>query len=318
MITYLTEDDVAAILDVPIAMELLADASRKLVAGEASVAPRQRVASGGVMMNVLAAALDGRVGHKTYPVARPRGATFWFTLFGNDGRMLALIEADRLGQLRTGAASGLATDVLARPDAKIATIAGCGWQARTQLEAVCIARPLIERAYAYGRDPGRQRAFCDEMTERLQIPVEPADDLATAVAAADVVITMTNAAEPLLHGSMLREGTHINAAGSNRATSAEIDPEVVQRSAIVAVENLAQARVESGDLIHAERAGTFDWSRMVLLEDIVAGTAPARADASQITLFESLGIGLWDIAAANYVYDRAIERNMGRPVDIPG
>jgi ornithine cyclodeaminase/alanine dehydrogenase-like protein (mu-crystallin family) len=317
MITYLTEDDVAAILDVPTAIDLLADASRKLVAGEASVAPRQRVSSGGVLMNLLGAALDGRVGHKTYPVVRPHGARFWFTLYGSDGHMLALMEADRLGQIRTGAASGLATRVLARPDANVAAIAGCGWQARTQLEAVCIARP-IERAYAFNRDAERRRAFCEEMTAKLKIPVEPADDLATAVGMADVVITMTNATQPVVHGSMLREGTHVNAAGSNRATSAEIDPEAVRRSAIVAVENVAQARVESGDLIDAERAGAFDWSRAVLLEDIVAGTAPARSDPAQITLFESLGIGLWDIAAANYIYDRAVERGLGRQVDIPG
>jgi len=317
MIRYLSEADVAALLDVPTAIELLAAASRKLVSGEATCAPRQRVTSGGVLMNVLAAGLDGRVGHKTYPIARPRGATFWFTLFGNDGRMLALIEADRLGQMRTGAASGLATHALARPDAKVATVIGTGWQARTQLAAVCATRP-IEQAFAYGRNAEHARTFCDEMQTTLDIPVVPVTDLAAAVGVADVVITMTNASDPVLFGAMLREGTHVNAAGSNKATSAEIDAEVVRRASIVAIEHLAQSKMEAGDLLRAESAGAFDWSRATLVQEIVAGVAPGRTSAAEITLSDGIGIGLWDIAAANHVYDRALEAGLGREIDIPG
>jgi ornithine cyclodeaminase/alanine dehydrogenase-like protein (mu-crystallin family) len=239
------------------------------------------------------------------------------TLFGNDASMLALIEADKLGQLRTGAASGLATRVLARPDAHVATIVGTGWQARTQLEAVCRVRP-IERAYAYGRDPAHRQLFCDEMSALLGLPVEPATDLAGALAVSQVAITMTNATDPVLFGAQLAPGTHVNAAGSNRAVAAEIDAEVVRRATVVAVENVAQAKVESGDLLLAERAGAFDWSRAVLLSDLVAGRVPGRTSPGDITLFESLGIGLWDIAAASYVYDRCVETGRGREVDLPG
>ena len=182
MIRYLTEEDVDALLDVPTAIDLLEGASRKLLSGEAMCAPRQRVASNGVTMNVLPAALDGRVAHKTYPVARPRGATFWVTLFGNDGRMLALIEADKLGQLRTGAASGLATRELARGDAALMTIVGTGWQARTQVAAVAHVRPL-ERVFAHGRNADHTRVFCAEMSETLGIPVVPSQNLALDVGA---------------------------------------------------------------------------------------------------------------------------------------
>jgi ornithine cyclodeaminase/alanine dehydrogenase-like protein (mu-crystallin family) len=317
VIRYITEADVAATLDVATAIELLDSAARALAAGTAAIAIRQRVSSGGVTMNLMGAALDGRVAHKTYPVARPRRARFWVTLFGNDASMLALIEADKLGQLRTGAASGLATRVLARPDARVATIVGTGWQARTQLEAVCRVRP-IERAYAYGRDPARQRAFCDDMTALLQLPVEPANDLAGALARSQVAITMTGASEPVLFGAQLAPGTHVNAAGSNRATAEEIDADVVRRASVVAVESVAQAKVESGDLLGAERAGAFDWSRAVLLSDLVAGNVPGRAHDDDVTLFESLGVGLWDIAAASYVYDRCVESGRGREVDLPG
>jgi ornithine cyclodeaminase/alanine dehydrogenase-like protein (mu-crystallin family) len=286
------------------------------VAGNAAVTPRQRVASGGVRLNVMAAGLGGRVGHKTYPIAAASGARFWFTLFGGDGSTLAIIEADNLGQMRTGAASGLATRYMARADASVATIAGTGWQARSQLEAVCRVR-RIERAYAYGRNPDRARAFCIEMSGLLDIPVDPVTDLAHAVRRSHVVSTMTNASEPLVLGSMLAEGTHVNAAGSNRATAAEIDAEVVRRAEIVAVELVAQAKVESGDLLAAERAGAFAWGREVSLADIVAGNTPGRTSDAQITLFESLGIALWDIAAGNHVYDRCVAEGRGRDVELP-
>ena len=323
-VRYLREADVAALLDVSTAIDLLDAACRKLVAHEAENAPRIRVAStvpavekpGAVRMNLLGAALDGRVGHKCYPVAPPHGATFWFTLFGSNGAMLALIEANTLGQIRTGAASGLATRALARKDARTAAIVGTGWQARTQLAAMCAVRP-IERAYAWGRDAGRLRAFCDEMSPQLGIAVDPRTDVAAAVGEADVIAVMTSASEPLVLGTMVRAGTHVNAAGSNRATSAEIDPALVQRSAVVALDDAAQARVESGDLLLAERNGAWDWSRAVLLADIVAGSIPGRANDTDVTLFESLGIGLWDIATGSYVYDRAVERGVGTDVTLP-
>ncbi len=324
-VRYLTESDVASLLDVPTAIDLLDAACRKQVAREAENAPRQRVMATDltpgnpvvIRMNLLGAALDGRVGHKAYPVSPPNGATFWFTLYGTSGEILALIEADRLGQIRTGAASGLATRVLARADARVAAMIGTGWQARTQLAAMCAARP-IERAYAWSRTPANVAAFCAEMTTKLGIPIEPATTAADAVRDADVVSVMTNASEPVLRGAWLREGTHVNAAGSNRATASEIDAEAVRRAALVAVDDLAQAKVESGDLIAAvQDAHAWDWSRAVRLADIVAQTKPGRANASDITLFESLGIGLWDIAAANHVYDRALERNVGTDIAIP-
>jgi ornithine cyclodeaminase/alanine dehydrogenase-like protein (mu-crystallin family) len=324
-VRYLTEADVAALLDVPTTIDLLDAACRKQVAHAAENAPRQRVMSSDltpgnpavIRMNLLGAALDGRVGHKAYPVAPPNGATFWFTLYGTSGEILALIEADRLGQIRTGAASGLATRALAREDARIAAIIGTGWQARSQLAAMCAVRP-IERAYAWSRNPENVRAFCAEMSASLGVPVLPAGTAEDAVRDADVVAVMTNAAEPVLRGAWLRAGTHVNAAGSNRASTSEIDAEAVSRAALVAVDDVAQAKVEAGDLIAAvQDAHAWDWSRAVRLADIVAGKHPGRANADDITLFESLGIGLWDIAAANHVYDRALERGVGTDIAIP-
>jgi alanine dehydrogenase len=315
MIRFISEEDVKATLDVTTAIDLLDAAARALAAGTATVTPRQRPFTTGLRMNLMGAGLDGRIGHKCYPIGK-KGANFVVTLYGDDASMLALIQASALGAIRTGAASGLATRLMARPDAKVATIIGTGYQAHTQLEAVCRVRP-IERAYAAGRKPEHTRAFCEEMSAKLGIPVEPANDVAGAVRGSDIVTTMTSASEPVLFGSMLAPGTHVNAAGSNRDTSAEIDPEVVRRAGIVALELLPQAKIESGDLLLAERAGTWDWSRAVLLSDIVTGKTPGRTSDDQITLFESLGIALWDIAAANHIYDACVKSGRGREVDLP-
>jgi alanine dehydrogenase len=316
MIHFISEEDVDAVFDVKTSIELLDSAARALAAGTASNTPRQRPTTTGIFMNLMGAGLDGRIGHKCYPIARPRGANFMVTLYDNDASLLALIQSNRLGQIRTGAASGLATRLMAREDAGIAAIVGTGRQARTQLEAVCRVRP-IKHARAVGRNPEHTQKFCTEMSAMLGISVEPAADVATAVRGSHVVITMTSAVDPLVLGSMLEPGMHVNAAGSNKASAAEIDADVVRRAAIVAVEDLAQAKIESGDLLRAEKAGAWDWSRAVLLSDIVTGKVPGRTSEDQITLFESLGVAIWDIAAANYIYDQCIKTGRGREVDIP-
>ena len=317
-IRYITEADVAASLDVPTAIELLDRAARALAAGEAMSMPRQRPRTGKTTMQVLPAAYAGRLGHKVYLTGVPRGGVrFWVTLYdAESGMMLAMLEADVLGQIRTGAASGLATRVMARADARIGAVIGTGRQAGTQLEAICRVRPL-EVVRVSSRNAERGQSFCAAMRTRVGAQIEYVPDGAAAVRDADVVCTITNAADPVLLGAWLKPGAHVNAAGSNHATRREIDAEVARRAAVIAVEDVAQAKVESGDLLGAEREGAFAWDRALRLADIVAG-APARTGAEQITLFESLGVGLWDVAAANHVYDRCVATGRGREVDLTG
>jgi ornithine cyclodeaminase/alanine dehydrogenase-like protein (mu-crystallin family) len=310
---YLTESDVGATLTMADALRLLDAAAQKIAAGQAMNAPRARVSAGGAMLQVLPAALDGRVAHKSYTVGS-RGARFWVTLYAPDGTLLAMIEANALGQIRTGAASGLATRLLARADAVTLGIIGTGFQARTQIEAICQVRP-IEHVRVYGRDAQRLAAFCHEVGAGLDRPVTPAASAQDAVSAADIVATMTSSTTPVFAGAWLRPGTHVNAAGSNRAIAAEIDVETVRRAAVVAVEDVAQAKIESGDLIAACDAGAFTWDRAVRLADIAAGSCVGRTDAAQITLFESLGVGIWDIAVASHVYDASVAA--GRGVVLP-
>jgi alanine dehydrogenase len=313
---YLTEADVAATFSMTDALRVLDAAARKIADGSAMNAPRQRVGAGGAMLQVLPAALDGRSGHKCYTVAK-RGATFWVTLYGPDGAMLALIEANTLGQIRTGAASGLATRYMARGDARSLGMIGTGFQARTQIEAICAVRP-IEHVRVWGRNPERLRAFCAELSGRLDRGFQAVGSARAAVAGADVVGTMTSSSEPVIAGEWLEPGTHVNAAGSNRASASEIDVETVRRSAIVAVEDVAQAKIEAGDLLAAVAAGAFDWTQAIRLADIVAGRAPGRTVREQITLFESLGVGIWDVAAANHIYDACVEQHRGTELPFPG
>ena len=314
---YLTEGDVVATLTMHDALGLVEDAARALAEGRAQNRPRQRAYLPSSVIQVLAAAYGSRMGHKTYTVAmKGRGAKFWYSLFNDNGEMLAIMEADALGQIRTGAASGVATRFLAREDAKTLAVIGTGWQARSQLEACFHVRP-ISRILVYGRDPKRRADFCEQMSERVSATIEPVETARAAVEQADVICTMTSANTPVFEGTWLKEGTHVNAAGSNRANAQEIDVETVTRASVVAVEDLDQAKVESGDLRNANETAHWSWEHATRLSDIVAGHALGRTGDDQITLFESLGIGLWDLAAASHVFDRCIVEGRGTKLPIP-
>lgn len=314
---YLTEQDVVATLTMADAVRLVEEAARALAEGGAENRPRQRVRSGTTMLHVLPASMGERLGHKSYTSApKPRGARFWYFLYAASGEMLAILEADHLGRIRTGAASGVATKFLARPESRTMAIIGTGSQAPTQVEAVCAVRP-IARVLAWGRDPDRLRAFCETASKSCGIPVLPAPSAEEAVGAADVVATITNARTPVLFGAWLRPGAHVNAAGSNRAAAQEIDVETVRRAGVVAVEDLAQAKVESGDLRTANESEGWQWQDAVRLSDVVAGHALGRTSDEQITLFESLGIGLWDLVSASHVYDACLAAGRGTRLAMP-
>lgn len=316
-IRYITEADVAAVLNVQTTIELLDAAARAHAAGDAMSMPRQRPRVGSTTMQVLPAAYDGRLGHKTYITGiKGAGVRFWVSLWdASTGAMLTTIEADTMGQIRTGAASGIATRALANPHAKIGTILGTGRQAWSQLEAICAVRPL-EVVRIWSRTPTNAEAFRAKMQPRVKARLDVVHDVQTAVADADVICTITNASEPFLRGEWLKPGAHVNAAGSNHATKAEIDAELVSRAQTIVVEDVAQAKVESGDLLAAERAGTFSWPQAQRLCDVIAGNVPGRTDDTAITLFESLGIGLWDVAAASAVLAACEAEGRGRLVTL--
>ena len=312
MALYLTETDVASLLDMRLALDALEEAFRARARGEAFNSPRGRLPVSGGAYNFMAATwpAKGIAGHKAYTGTR-KGARFHVTLYDASGAgLLAVIEAGRLGQVRTGAASGVATKFMAREDATVAAVIGSGYQAETQLEAIAAVRRLTA-ARVFSRTPERRNAFAGKMSERLGVPVSAAASAADCVRGADIVVTVTNSAEPVLTGDMLGPGMHINAAGANSWLRRELDTAAVARCGTVAVDDIEQAKIECGELMRAAETGHFSWDRAIQLDRVVAADLPGRRSADEITLFESQGIALEDIAVAERVYRLALERGLG-------
>jgi alanine dehydrogenase len=316
MSLLLTEADVKAILTMPLAMELVEESFRRLADGTAVSRPRQRLrlAEKGLMHYMAASdSAGGYLGLKIYTVS-PSGARFLVPLFsGHSGELLALIEANYLGQMRTGAASGVATRVLARADARVAAMIGTGLQARTQLEAVALARKL-EVVRAYGKNAERREIFARDMTARIGVPVTPVPTAEEAVRGADILITCTTSTTPVVDGHWLERGVHINAAGVNFANKREIDSETVRRADVIAADSVEQSKIEAGDLILAFGDELQRWNSVRELSDIISGKVAGRTSPEQITLFKSNGIAIEDIVVGGRVYELARERGMGREV----
>jgi alanine dehydrogenase len=318
MTLLLTEADVRSLLTMPIVLEIVEESLRRQGNGELILHPRRRIKlPDNALLHYMAAAdtVRGYIGMKIYTVARG-AARFVVPLFrSTTGEMAALIEADALGQLRTGAASGVATKYLANANVRTACIIGTGYQARTQLEAIAAVRRL-ERVRAFGRDPERREKFCDEMSERICLAVEPTNSAEEAVKGAEIIITATSATKVVLEGAWLAPGMHINAMGANWPQKRELDSAAVDRANRVVTDSLEQSKMEAGDLIQAFGEDQSRWNAVQELSQIVAGKTPGRNNADQITLFKSNGIASWDLAAAVRVFEMAVARNMGQSIPL--
>jgi ornithine cyclodeaminase/alanine dehydrogenase-like protein (mu-crystallin family) len=315
MVLFLNEPQVTELLSMEMAITAVEEALKQHGFGTAINNPRRRVRLPTGQLHLMSAALPTRgvIGYKAYTAFRGK-ARFHVMLYSADtGDLLAILQADRLGQMRTGAASGVATNYMARREAQSVGIFGTGWQARSQLEAVCAVRP-IQSIKAFGRDATRRQTFCSEMSQQLGIPVEPADTPEAAVRGMDVVITSTSAREPLFDGKWLEPGAHLNAIGSNALIRREIDDTSVRRSSLIVVDSKEQARLECGDLLGPIERGLIHWEQVRELGEVVAGFIPGRRQASDITLFESHGLAIWDLAAGMAVYEAAKSKGIGREI----
>jgi alanine dehydrogenase len=318
MALYLTESDVRQLLTMPLAIDLVETSFRRLASDSATNHSRQRLqVPGKTILNYMAAADSegGYLGLKIYSIAKGSARFIVPLISAETGDMAALIEADYLGQVRTGAASGVATKFLAREDAHSAAIIGTGSQARTQLEAIACVRKL-KRVRAYSRDPQRRDRFAKEMSGRIGIAVETTSTAEEAVRGADIICTATTSATPVVEGRWIGSGAHINAIGINVPQKQEIDAEAVRRAGLVAADSPTQSRHESGDLIYAYGDDASRWAKVRELAQIVAGKVPGRTTPEEITLFKSNGIAIEDVVASAYVYELARERGIGREVPI--
>jgi alanine dehydrogenase len=304
---YLSEGDVASLVDPAEAVPVIEACFRRIAAGSVENLPRHRLRMPGGAYAVMAAVDSelGFAGTKSYAAVGGE-ASFVVSLFSlEDGSLEAVIEADRLGQLRTGAASGVAAAHLARAGATSLGVIGCGRQAETQVQAVRAAVPSIERAVAWCRTPERLAAFCERTGAE-------AAGSGQETAGCDVVVTITTAKDPVVRGEWLRPGALVCAAGANRPQARELDNVVLQRAAFVCCDSTEDARIESGDLIDPVAAGVLDWLEVHELHEVVAGTVSGRAAETDIVVFKSNGIAAWDVALGAEVLRRARERGAGR------
>ena len=319
MALHLTEQEVDQLLTMPMAIEAVEEAFRQLGGGQAQNLPRRRLHSAKGMMHLMAASLPscGYFGYKTYTVF-PERLRFTVCLYSSEnGELLALMEADLLGQIRTGAASGVATRWMARVDSKVVGIIGTGRQAYRQLEAVCQVRP-INQIFAYSRSAERLAQFCKETNERLGILCHAAKSADEVAAAADVLVTITSSTSPVFKGECLKAGTHINAAGSNFLIRRELDETCIRRCRSIVVDSKDQARIECGEFLGPVQKGRLTWDQIRELSEVVTVRALPRTDPKDITLFKSLGVAVEDVAVAAKAYKLALEQKVGRMMEYGG
>lgn len=318
MTLHISEAEVREVLAMPEAIEAVEGISRKQATAEVVVHPRRRfeLPAGGFFHYMAAADYSaGFLAMKQYTYVRGK-LQFLVPLYEMaSGNLLALIEADYMGQLRTGAASGVATKYLARENSFVAAIIGTGGQARTQLEAIAAVRKL-EAARVYGRDAAKREKFCAEMSTRLGIPVNAGGSVGEAVRGADIVCTATTASQPVVLGSDLSPAVHINAIGANHSHKRELDDEAVACADVIVVDSVEQSRQEAGDLIIAFHGDEICWTGVKKLSDVVAGKTSGRTSNAEVTLFKSNGIASWDLAVAMKVYAAARERKLGRELSL--
>lgn len=312
MAWFLSEADVRQLLTMDLALEAVEAAHRAHALGRAIDIPRQRTRVPTASLHILQGALldEGVMGYKAYTASKA-GARFLVHLFdAADGRPLAVIEADFLGMMRTGAAGGIAAKHLARPDAAVVGMIGAGWQAQGQLEALCKVRP-VRQVKLYSRNPDKCRLASADFAQRFGVEVTAVDNAEAAVRGSDIVVTITTSATPVVQGEWLAPGMHLNAAGSNALIRRELDEKAVGRASLVCVDSRETALREAGDLLPALEKGRLCAGQLIELGEIVAGIRSGRTDPQAITLFESQGMAIQDLAVARRLFELARTQGLG-------
>ena len=317
MALLLRESEVEQLLTMPLAIELVERVHREYSTGSAIDVPRERTRLPKAALHILQGAVPsaGVFGYKAYTSSRERIRFLVYAFSAERGNLDAIVEANHMGMMRTGAAGGVAAKWLARPEARVVGIFGSGWQAQGQLEALAAVRKL-ERVKVYSRSAEKVAKFCERMRARLSIEVVPAASAEDAVRASDIVVTITTSATPVFDGEWLAAGTHVNAAGSNSLLRQEIDETTVRRSDPVVVDSRPSAMKEAGDLLPSLEKGRLHAGALTELGEVIAGLRPGRENPGQITLFESQGMAIQDLIVAAELARMARAKGMGIEVDI--
>ncbi len=297
------------------ALEAVESAHRDLANGLAIDTPRARSRLPQTVLHILQGALpaQGVLGYKAY-TSNKSGNRFLVHLFdAATGRLKAVIEADYLGMIRTGAASGVAARWLARPDASVAGVFGAGWQAEGHVRAICAVLPLA-RVKVFSRQADKLHDFCQRLSKTTGVAVEPAGSAEDTVRGSDVIGTVTTAAQPLFDAAWLEPGVHINAAGSNSLIRQELSEAAIRRCTLVTVDAVPTALTEAGDLLPLLEKGRLHSRQLVELGEVIVGRHPGRASVEQMTLFESQGMAIQDLAVAVRLLAAAKASGLGRQI----
>jgi alanine dehydrogenase len=311
---FLKEEDVRQLASVAEVIGVLEAAFQDQSRGEAFTNPRQRLRLPSATLHILSGALPGYFGYKAY-VTSPTGAKFLFYLYdGAATELISIMEADTLGQLRTGAASGMATRLLSNPHSSELALFGAGWQAESQLEAIAAVRPL-RRVSIVNRSSNRLESFIKKMQPRISAELVGVSSAENAVRESHIITTITSSRDPIVKGDWLQPGQHINAAGGNSLLRRELDDVAVLRADLVVVDSIDQAKTEAGEFVGAIESGRKRWQDFIELRQLY-GESKGRKNADQITFFKSLGIALEDVAIGKFVYERAVAQGAGRRLDV--
>lgn len=303
---WITDADVERLLTVEEAVPVVEAVLKQQATSAATNMPRGHTIAGpGLMLAHMTAALheQGVFGFKAYSIVDGNYQFFVLLYSMETGDLLAVFEANQLGRRRTGAASGVGAKHMAREDSKEVGILGTGFQAGAQLEAICSVRP-IERVRVYSRSPENRNTFAREISDTLGIEVRAVDEPQGVVESADILVTITNSPTPVFSGEWLKPGTHICAVGGANEYVTELDDTTIRRADFIAVDSIAQAKVECGELLMPTSRGVLLWEQVSELWQVVGGVKAGRRNEDEITLFKSLGMAMWDIAAAKVVYDK--------------
>ena len=316
MTLFLKDEDVAQCVTMDAMLEAIESMQHQYGDGQAHNMTRRKIIAEGGMLSVMGGGLfhQGLLGVKTYTVVK--GAySFQVSLYdANTGELLLYTQANRLGQLRTGATTGVAVKYLANPGDATVGIIGTGGQAATQLEAVSKVRG-INKIKAFSRTQDRREEFARRITDTMGVEVSAAASNEDAVRDCDIVLCIAANMEPVVEGTWLKDGSTVIGAGPTTWRAREVDEETLKRAGKLIVDSTEQAAIEAGDLCSAVDKGIIQWSKVHELRHVVSGAVTGRDDQGQIVYAKIMGTGVADVAAAKLAYDSAKAQGLDTEMD---
>ena len=316
MTLFLKDEDVAQCVSMDAMLEAIESMQRQYGDGQAHNMTRRKIIAESGMLSVMGGGLfhQGLLGVKTYTVVK--GAySFQVSLYdANTGELLLYTQANRLGQLRTGATTGVAVKHLANPGDATVGIIGTGGQAATQLAAVSKVRG-IKKIKAFSRTQDRREEFARRMTDTMGVEVFAAASNEDAVRDCDVVLCIAATMEPVVEGAWLKDGSTVIGAGPTTWRAREVDEDTLKRAGKLIVDSTEQAAIEAGDLCSAVDKGIIQWSKVHELRHVVSGAVTGRDGQGQVVYAKIMGTGVADVAAAKLAYDSAKAQGLGTEMD---